>query len=227
LNLKKSNKSQEGFSLIELVVVTAVLATLSAIAIPRFMGIINNARLQSSKQNLSNCLKECIYDSNKKPELGSIPGVIFEGGEDCKSIAKATINNECCISINLETSKKDKNNIWPSNYSSCNLTSCETISKSENSGGGKGNENDDTCNGNPNVTKDGFFKDDSALGQNCVVYGGITNVENYNFTYCSCDRPCDQYGQLTACGTQEEINETLKTFCEETGWGKNAQVPYC
>ena len=50
MNLKKSNKSQEGFSLIELVVVTAVLATLSAIAIPRFMGIINNARLQRIKE---------------------------------------------------------------------------------------------------------------------------------------------------------------------------------
>jgi len=68
-NYLKSNKVQktlttkpgeEGFSLIELVVVIAVLAILSAVAIPAFNGVQANARASAAKNGLVNVVKECI-----------------------------------------------------------------------------------------------------------------------------------------------------------------------
>ena len=51
---------EEGFSLIELVVVIAVLAILSAVAIPAFNGVQANARASAAKNGLVNIVKECI-----------------------------------------------------------------------------------------------------------------------------------------------------------------------
>ena len=51
---------EEGFSLIELVVVIAVLAILSAVAIPAFNGVQANARASAAKNGLVNVVKECV-----------------------------------------------------------------------------------------------------------------------------------------------------------------------
>ena len=51
---------KNGFSLVELVVVIAVLAILSAVAIPAFIGVRNNAKVSAAKNSLINVLKECI-----------------------------------------------------------------------------------------------------------------------------------------------------------------------
>ena len=51
---------EEGFSLIELVVVIAVLAILSAVAIPAFVGVQANARASAVKNGLVNGVKECV-----------------------------------------------------------------------------------------------------------------------------------------------------------------------
>ena len=51
---------QEGFSLVELVVVIAVLAILSAVAIPAFQGVQARAKTSALKNGLVNGIKECI-----------------------------------------------------------------------------------------------------------------------------------------------------------------------
>ena len=51
---------EEGFSLVELVVVIAVLGILSAIAIPAFVGVQANARASAVKNGLVNGVKECV-----------------------------------------------------------------------------------------------------------------------------------------------------------------------
>lgn len=63
-----SNKpGEEGFSLVELVVVIAVLAILSAVAIPAFVGVRANARASAVKNGLVNGVKECfVRDTDKK-----------------------------------------------------------------------------------------------------------------------------------------------------------------
>ncbi|MBO8204258.1 prepilin-type N-terminal cleavage/methylation domain-containing protein [Prochlorococcus marinus] len=58
---------EEGFSLVELVVVIAVLAILSAVAVPAFVGVQANARASAAKNGLANILKECIVrDADNK-----------------------------------------------------------------------------------------------------------------------------------------------------------------
>lgn len=52
--------NEAGFSLIELVVVIAVLAILSAVAIPAFVGVQANAQASAVKNGLVNGVKECI-----------------------------------------------------------------------------------------------------------------------------------------------------------------------
>ena len=59
-NLKKDISHNRGFSLIELVIVIAVLAILSAVAIPAFVGVRNSAKVSAVKKSLVNILKECL-----------------------------------------------------------------------------------------------------------------------------------------------------------------------
>tara|TARA_A100001388_G_C28591000_1_gene413425 strand:- start:90 stop:620 length:531 start_codon:yes stop_codon:yes gene_type:complete len=55
-----NNKTcEKGFSLIELIIVIAVLAILSAIAIPAFVGVQKKAKSSSVKNGLVNGVKEC------------------------------------------------------------------------------------------------------------------------------------------------------------------------
>ena len=52
---------EEGFSLVELVVVIAVLAILSAVAIPAFTNVQANARASAVQNGMVNGLKECAF----------------------------------------------------------------------------------------------------------------------------------------------------------------------
>ena len=63
---------EEGFSLVELVVVIAVLAILSAVAIPAFVGVQANARAAAVKNGLVNGVKECVVRKadNKSTDFG-------------------------------------------------------------------------------------------------------------------------------------------------------------
>ena len=54
---------EQGFSLIELVVVVAVLAILSAIAVPAYMGMQEQAADSAARANLKNAYKESAYQA--------------------------------------------------------------------------------------------------------------------------------------------------------------------
>ena len=73
---------QEGFSLIELVVVVAVLAILSAIAIPQFTNISNKARTAAAQNTIATVAKECaakIADQGVGPKSQYRPPLTIDG----------------------------------------------------------------------------------------------------------------------------------------------------
>ena len=61
---------EEGFSLVELVVVIAVLAILSAVAIPAFTNVQANARASAVQNGMVNGLKECaVREAENETDL--------------------------------------------------------------------------------------------------------------------------------------------------------------
>ena len=64
----------EGFSLIELVVVIAVLAILSAVALPNFLGVQKDGQVAAAKNTLATIVKECVVSGlrNTGTKFGSI-----------------------------------------------------------------------------------------------------------------------------------------------------------
>ena len=70
---------QEGFSLIELVVVVAVLAILSAIAIPSFTAINNKARASAAANTVATIAKECAVKYANGEATPTRPAVTPDG----------------------------------------------------------------------------------------------------------------------------------------------------
>ena len=63
---------EQGFSLIELVVVVAVLAVLAAVALPSFLNVNKDAQIAAAKNTLATIVKECsVSDSRNGSTLAT------------------------------------------------------------------------------------------------------------------------------------------------------------
>ena len=99
---------EEGFSLVELVVVIAVLAVLSAVAVPAFVGVTANARASAVKNGLVNGVKECVVRDadNQTTKYADVQS--FAGNYSGYIVAKdASAYDDSCYSAKAtpETSK--------------------------------------------------------------------------------------------------------------------------
>ena len=99
-NLKEKNN--RGFSLLELVVVIAVLAILSLIGGPYLLNFINRTRFEITKNFMRESFTRCVHEPNVSPLNPNIPGVAFQSS-NCSSLMSATIDNSCTISMDMTT----------------------------------------------------------------------------------------------------------------------------
>ena len=82
---------EEGFSLVELVVVIAVLAILSAVAIPAFVGVQANARASAVKNGLANGVKECVIRASDDQTTTHTAVNSFPGNYTGYSVGQASV----------------------------------------------------------------------------------------------------------------------------------------
>ena len=97
LKILGKKPGDEGFSLIELVVVIAVLAILSAVALPNFLGVQKDGQVAAAKNTLATIIKECVtsglrgtgttfYDVQAaKGKLNGYTMSFFNGTDSCYS----------------------------------------------------------------------------------------------------------------------------------------------
>ena len=109
------NKENKGFSLIELVIVIAVLLILIILGLPRFLQFIEIARFRIAGLSLVESYKNCRAFPESKPIIPNIPKVSYEY-QTCNESMSANINDQCNLEINLLTGEK---NNWPLSYSEC------------------------------------------------------------------------------------------------------------
>ena len=71
---------EQGFSLIELVVVIAVLAILAAVAIPNFLNVQKDGQIAAAKNTLATIVKECVTSELSKNDNTSA-GITADDGK--------------------------------------------------------------------------------------------------------------------------------------------------
>ena len=146
---KKLNN--DGFSLIELVIVISVLSILSAVAIPNFLCIIRKSKATAALSAIINVRKECIVkeldDINPSFNESNLNGYLisdYDGGNRCNSSNQEIIatpdNNEdlpsYIYSTNTGSIKYTFKGITGTDFAKCLSFICDKTfneSKSENS----------------------------------------------------------------------------------------------
>lgn len=121
----RTSRTKEGYSLIELIVVIAVMAILFAIGIPLFLKFNDDAIYQTAKVHFTNLRKSCIANPTSTPNVNWINGATITGGQTCSSSIKATMNEgKCCIKMHLANGGKNEGKGWSENIFGCNK-SCD------------------------------------------------------------------------------------------------------
>ena len=87
-------RNKKGFTLIELIVVLAVLAIIMAIAVPRFVGVQEEAKVESDRATLANIVKisefylvkgEMVEGEYTGTDLTAVIGEDFPNGVEFQS----------------------------------------------------------------------------------------------------------------------------------------------
>ena len=137
----------EGFSLIELIVVIAILIIIIVFGLPFFLRLVNMARFASSKSTLNENYIGCINNPSRSINNPFIPGVTFNSS-NCSGLMSANIDNKCTISMNMATGEKVG---WSNSYDSCAASSNFASNKNDNSQNSQ-KKNANTFDGNRSLS---------------------------------------------------------------------------
>ena len=90
--MRKSNK--KGFTVVELVIVIAIIAILAAVLIPTFAGLIQKANESKDTQLVKNLNTALAADNKKHPTMQSALDAAAEFGYDVSKINASATGNE-------------------------------------------------------------------------------------------------------------------------------------
>ena len=133
---------KNGFSLLELVVVVAVLAILAAIGIPMFISIIKQAAYAAGQWSLASARSSCAVNKSASAPTGFF-GTQFSSSNSsdiCNGSMTATFDGGCQISIDLKSGEKSSSGSdgWPASLDTC---SAQALVENKNSKTGKNRNN--------------------------------------------------------------------------------------
>ena len=129
---------EEGFSLVELVVVIAVLAILSAVAIPAFNNVTANARASAVQNAMVNGLKECSVleaqgDQTNFDDAVSFKNVTaFRGFQLGQMLPAGNNGGDSCFGVTATSSPVGQNSdftIYLDDLTGAAIKSCTDASK--------------------------------------------------------------------------------------------------
>jgi type IV pilus assembly protein PilA len=117
--VSRKRDSEEGFTLIELMVVVLIIAILIAIAIPQFLGARSRAQDRAAQSSLRNALTaaktaytdQSSYAKATSADLPAIePSLTYETGTTASS--SATVPSFKDVSVNVASAASGDNQIW-------------------------------------------------------------------------------------------------------------------
>ena len=116
-----ANKNKNGFTLIELIIVIAIMAILGAIAIPNFLNTSNKARLKADIQS-------AIVIDNAKNMYETETGVSFESTKTAVEIIQELANNSYLKKV-YSTQTEKSNWLFEDKIIKLDLTNCDEAIK--------------------------------------------------------------------------------------------------